>query len=109
MPWSAKAGGIAECSTWSMELYIPSQAKALADLANDPDVKYISVDHALKAESLTPDYKLQAVNADIAQTNGFNGAGVGVAILDSGITNRPDFVRSQLQSVPSRPRGEHHE
>ena len=68
-------------------------AKALAELANDPDVKYISPDRTVKAawNQLTPDYKLQAVNANIAQLNGYNGAGVGVAIIDSGITNKTDL------------------
>ncbi len=74
-------------------------AKSLADLANDPDVKYISPDRTVNASSsqstpasqLAPDYKLQAIGADIAQTNGYNGAGIGVAIIDSGISNRPDL------------------
>ena len=56
--------------------------KALADLANDPDVKYISPDRPLKAASsqLQSDFKLQATGANVAQVNGFNGAGIGVAI-----------------------------
>src|SRR5580658_5270237 len=70
-------------------------AKALADLASDPDVKYISPDRAVRATSaysqLQSDYKLQAVGANVAQQNGYNGAGIGVAIIDSGISNRPDF------------------
>lgn len=70
--------------------------KALADLANDPDVAYISPDRTVSGLSnqmspLTPDFKLQAVGADIAQMNGFNGAGIGVAVIDSGITNKPDL------------------
>src|SRR6202522_4462349 len=71
-------------------------AKSLADLANDPDVKYISPDRTVNAASisgsqLSPDYKLQAVGADIAQNNGYNGNGIGVAIIDSVITNKQDF------------------
>jgi serine protease AprX len=74
-------------------------AKELADLANDPDVKYISRDRAVNASSissngpnqLASDYKLQAVGANTAQVNGYNGAGIGVAIIDSGISNRPDL------------------
>jgi len=67
-------------------------AKELAGLANDPDVAYISPDRTVKAaSSLQSDYKLQAVGASNAQLNGYNGAGVGIAIIDSGITNRPDF------------------
>src|SRR5271170_5798554 len=70
-------------------------AKALAGLASDPDVKYISPDRTVKATSassqLPSDYKLQAVGAGVAQQNGYNGAGIGVAIIDSGISNRTDF------------------
>src|SRR5271154_801109 len=69
-------------------------AKSLAELANDPDVAYISPDRAVKATSssqLQSDYKLQAVGANTAQTNGYNGAGIGVAIIDSGITNKTDL------------------
>ena len=77
-------------------------ANALADLANDPDVAYISPDHPLHAattqawwgNSLQSDFKLQAINADIAQSNGYNGNDVGIAIIDSGITTRPDFRES---------------
>jgi serine protease AprX len=68
----------------------------LADLAKDPDVAYVSPDRPVSAAStsfgqLQPDYKLQAVGASIAQQNGINGSGIGVAIIDSGITNKPDF------------------
>src|SRR5579863_2380220 len=71
-------------------------AKALAELANDPDVAHISPDRPVKASDYSAgpvvfDYKLQAVNADIAQQSGWNGAGIGVAVIDSGITDRPDL------------------
>ncbi len=70
--------------------------KALADLANEPDVAYISPDRTVTGLSnqwsqLAPDFKLQAVRADMAQLNGFTGAGIGVAIIDSGITNKQDL------------------
>ncbi len=68
-------------------------AGRLEELANDPDVSYISPDRGVKAAStnLTPDYKLQAVEADIAQSAGWNGTGIGVAVIDSGITDEPDL------------------
>ena len=68
-------------------------AGALEDLANDPDVAYIAPDRAVSATSTTLalDYKLQAVNADIAQKYGWNGTGIGVAVIDSGIQDRPDL------------------
>ena len=68
-------------------------ASKLKDLADDPDVAYISPDRPVNAAG-TPtifDYKLQGVNADIAQTYGWNGNGIGVAVIDSGISDKPDL------------------
>src|SRR5579872_7468818 len=65
----------------------------LQDLADDPEVVYISPDRAVNATD-TPtifDYKLQAVNADIAQKYGWNGTRIGVAVIDSGISDKPDL------------------
>jgi serine protease AprX len=81
-------------------------AKNLAELANDPDVKYISPDRTVRATSsqssqLSPDYKLQAVGASTAQLNGYNGAGIGVAIIDSGITNKQDLHGGSSSSTSS--------
>src|ERR1700730_13338085 len=48
--------------------------KSLADLADDPDVAHISLDHPVKAAyGSSSDYKLQAINADIAQQNQWDG------------------------------------
>ena len=67
-------------------------AGKLKELADDPDVAYISPDRRIDAAAtVTPDYKLQAVNANIAQQYGWTGAGVYVAIIDSGISDRPDL------------------
>ncbi len=71
-------------------------ASALADLAADPDVVYISPDrplHGANDDSFTPvlDYRNETVNAPAAWTQGLNGAGIGVAVIDSGITDLPDL------------------
>ena len=67
-------------------------AKDLADLANDPDVEMISPDRPVfSTGTMTPDFKLPAANADIAEQSGWTGAGVGVAVIDSGIQDRPDL------------------
>ena len=73
-------------------LYSVPAAK-LRDLADDPDVAYISPDRAVNAAgaTVTSDYKLAAVNGNIAQQYGWNGAGIGVAIIDSGIADKPDL------------------
>ena len=67
-------------------------AAAIEDLANDPEVAYISPDRPVSAMGgLALDYKLPAVNADIAQKYGWNGSGIGVAVIDSGIQDKPDL------------------
>ncbi|MBL8296262.1 MAG: S8 family peptidase [Bryobacterales bacterium] len=68
-----------------------------ADLANDPDVEYITPDRTVTP---TLDFASPAVGADIAFQYGFTGAGVGVAIIDSGVTNQPDLM--ELNKSASR-------
>lgn len=57
-------------------------------LSNKPDVTYISLDRSLGA---TLDYSAAGVNAPVAWTAGWDGTGVGVAIIDSGIHSHPDL------------------
>jgi serine protease AprX len=68
-------------------------AARLKDLAGDPAVEYIAPDRPVTAfgTNLAPDYKLAAVNADIAQQYGWDGTGIGIAVIDSGIQDRPDL------------------
>jgi serine protease AprX len=63
-------------------------ASALARLAADPDVKYISPDRPLQSflSNAAP-----AVNAPYAWSFGYDGSGVGVAVVDSGISNHDDL------------------
>ena len=63
-------------------------AGKLADLAADPEVTYISPNRSLKGSL---DYAVPTVGADIALKNGFDGSGVGVAVIDSGITDHWDL------------------
>jgi serine protease AprX len=61
----------------------------LASLENDPEVEYVSVDHPLKGMD---DYTNDAMNVSAAWNAGYNGAGIGVAVIDSGINpNSYDF------------------
>ena len=66
-------------------------AEALAGLARNPSIKYVSPDRAVQP---TMDYAVPAVGADLALDYGWDGTGIGVAIIDSGIRNligfRPD-------------------
>ena len=63
-------------------------ASGLEALANDPSVTYISPDRTLTARL---DYTAAAVNASSAWKANLNGAGVGIAIIDSGIDATADL------------------
>src|ERR1019366_6426637 len=64
---------------------------ALPDLENDPDVAYVTPDRPVAA---TLDYANAAINANIARQYGWNGTGVTVAVIDSGITDNADLQTS---------------
>jgi serine protease AprX len=64
---------------------------ALGTLAKDRDVVYISPDRSLHG---VLDNTTNAVNAPAAWSAGYTGAGVGVAVIDSGITNSGDMPGS---------------
>jgi serine protease AprX len=72
-------------------------ASEIADLASEPGVVYISVDHTIGA---TLDYTTAATNASAAWTAGWDGTGVGVAVIDSGYAPSSDF--SNKSGGPSR-------
>jgi serine protease AprX len=63
-------------------------ARALEALANSPNVRYVSPDRQVRAAL---DLANPAVGADYALTLGWDGTGVGVAVIDSGILSEPDF------------------
>src|SRR6266581_2917672 len=65
--------------------------EALDALADDPDVAYISPDRPVRGAL---DTTVATVNGNYAQTLGLNGAGVGVAVIDSGISDIPDLHNS---------------
>ena len=62
--------------------------KSLPALADDPDVAFISPNRPLSGTSTsTLDYTPESVNAQVAwQQWGLDGTGVGVAVIDSGVT-----------------------
>ena len=63
-------------------------ANAIEDLANDPEVAYISPN---RQTSALLDYATPTVYADIAHKYGYDGSGVGIAVIDSGLQTRPGF------------------
>src|SRR6266700_8079830 len=62
--------------------------EALDSLADDPDVAYISPDRPVQGALVNT---VATVNGGYAQTLGLNGLGVGVAVVDSGISDIPDL------------------
>ena len=66
----------------------------LEDLATDPAVKYISMDRPLRGSGTTSwvlDYHNETINSSNAWSQGLTGAGIGVAVIDSGIANVSDL------------------
>src|SRR5215831_11158756 len=64
-------------------------AAALNALANDPAVVYISPDREVTA---TLDYANPTTGADYALPYGWDGTGVGIAVIDSGILGQSDLL-----------------
>ncbi len=65
---------------------------AIHALASDPEVAYISPNRKLHVSSA--DYFRQTVGADIANSSGWTGQGITVAVIDSGISDHPDLYDS---------------
>jgi len=66
-----------------------ASAGQIISLSNQPNVTYISPDRAVSA---TLDYTDAAVNAPLAWESGWDGSGIGVAVIDSGIYPHPDLL-----------------
>jgi serine protease AprX len=60
----------------------------LSALANDADVVFITPDRPVHAKL---DYSAAAVNASTAWNSGLNGAGIGIALIDSGVNSNADL------------------
>src|SRR5713226_6416929 len=85
----ANHGGEVKSVLHSVKAFAASVPPArLAALSDDPEVRYISPNRLLKPHL---DNTVAAVNAQIAWNYGLDGSGIGVAVIDSGVTNRTDF------------------
>src|SRR5882724_11679010 len=62
-------------------------ASMLDDLASDPEVAFVSPDRPVHG---TLDSTTAAVNAAAAWTSNLTGAGIGVAVIDSGLNDNAD-------------------
>ena len=61
----------------------------LAALARDGRVKYVSPDREVAA---TLQHAIPAVDANVAQAAGFDRRGIGIAVIDSGVSAHPDLT-----------------
>ena len=85
----ANHGGEVKSVLHSVKAFAASVPTAkLAALSDDPEVRYISPNRQLKPHL---DNTVAAVNAQIAWNYGLDGSGIGVVVIDSGVTNRTDF------------------
>ena len=71
-------------------------AERLAELANDPNVTYVSPDRKLHGSSTNAsawklDYHNETINTAAATSLGLDGTGIGVAVIDSGLANVSDL------------------
>ncbi|HZQ51912.1 MAG TPA: S8 family peptidase [Bryobacteraceae bacterium] len=64
------------------------QGSSLEQLADNPAVKYISLDRPLKTNL---DNSAAAVNVAAVWEAGFTGSGIGIAVIDSGINSDPNL------------------
>src|SRR6266404_4372328 len=71
-------------------------ASAVLELAKDPEVVYISPDRSLSG---SVDYAVAATNANMIQNWGFTGAGIGVAVIDSGVTANNDLTNNGHNAI----------
>ena len=71
-------------------------ATSLKALANDPNVRYVSADRPIRAKL---DYSTSAINADAAWAASFTGSGVGVALIDSGVSDVHDLTDKKKRIV----------
>ena len=65
--------------------------RAFLNVANLSTIKYMSPNRKVKKKL---DFAEPAVNAMIAFQSGWDGSGIGVAVIDSGIDSRPDLTNS---------------
>src|SRR5713226_6396075 len=61
---------------------------SLDALADDPDVVYISPNRRVRGSL---DRAVSAVNGDLAYASGWNGTGIGIAVIDSGVSSIYDL------------------
>jgi serine protease AprX len=79
-------------------VHVSIPISALASIEADSNVKYISVDRAVRSHDLkipsistSPEYTVEPINAPAVWSMGYKGGGIGVAVIDSGISGTSDL------------------
>src|SRR5712691_4044484 len=83
---NGKAVGLVKGYRWTM-----SQGNVPSLISKDSNIKYVSLDRPLKGAM---NYAVPAVGADIARGLGYDGTGVGVAVIDSGVNSVFDLTQA---------------
>src|SRR5713226_552535 len=83
---NGKAIGLLKGYRWTM-----SQGNASSLISKDSNIKYVSLDRPLKGAM---NYAVPTVGADIARSLGYDGTGVGVAVIDSGVNSVFDLTQA---------------
>src|SRR6266446_4635980 len=91
---NGKGLGLVKGSRWTM-----SQGQLSNLISKDSNIKYISLDRPLQGAM---NNAVPAVGADIAHSMGYDGTGVGVAVIDSGVNNVFDLTQASGSSKTSR-------
>jgi serine protease AprX len=76
----------------AVTLHVP--ASMVAELSNDPNVVYVTPDRSFKMTSSNPQVEqfVAAIEADVAAAQyNFDGTGIGVAVIDSGVSAHADL------------------
>jgi serine protease AprX len=88
---NGKSLGLVQAYSWTMS---PGKVQTLIN--QDPNIKYVSVDRPLKGAM---NFAVPAVNADVAHNLGYDGTGVGVAVVDSGVNPVFDLTLAGLSKT----------
>ena len=83
---NGKALGLVKGYKWTMS---PAAVQGL--ITKDPNIKYVSPDRPVQGAM---NFAIPAVGADIAHSLGYDGTGIGVAVIDSGVNGVWDLTQA---------------
>jgi subtilisin len=77
-------------------LTIRAAPQAAANLENNPNVRYVEENGTMEAFEQTTPYGVNVTDADVAIDDGNTGAGVDVAVIDTGIDAQHETLQANL-------------